>query len=138
MSKLQRKPYSSDLTDSQWRRVRPLIPEELPGGRHRECNMREVLNAIFYRLKHGCTWEDLPHDFPPHQTVYEYYHAWSLDGSWQRIHDTLHGQVRRVYGKKKEPSAGIIDSQSVKTAQKGGLAGSMLASASRAGSAIFL
>lgn len=120
MAEGKRKAYSSDLTDSQWKRVRALLPAALSKGRHRECNLREILNAIFYRLKNGCGWRDLPHDFPPHQTVYEYFRTWTLDGTWQRIHDILHEQVRHLYGKKSDPSVGIIDSQSVKTAEKGG------------------
>ena len=125
MVALRRESYTSDLSDAQWRRVRPLIPPALPGGRNRECNMREILNAIFYRLKNGCAWRDLPHDFPPHQTVYEYFRAWSLDGTWQGIHDTLHSQIRHLYGKKTKPSVGIIDSQSVKITKKGGFEGMM-------------
>jgi putative transposase len=126
MAVLKRRAYSSDLTDIEWRRIRPLIPAALPGGRPRNCNMREILNAIFYRLKNGCIWQDLPHDFPPHQTVYEYFRVWTLDGSWQRIHDVLHGQVRHLYGKKSKPSVGIIDSQSVKTDKKGEFVAMML------------
>jgi len=87
--------------------------------------MREILNAIFYRLKNGCGWRDLPHDFPPYQTVYEYFRAWTLDGTWQRIHDIIHKQVRHLYSKASQPSAGIIDSQSVKTSGKGGLVAMM-------------
>ncbi len=85
--------------------------------------MHEVLNAIFYRLKNGCSWRDLPHDFPPYPTVYEYFHTWSLDGTWQRIHGILHGQVRQLYGRSRQSSVGIIDSQSVKTTAKGGIKG---------------
>lgn len=121
MAELKRKAYTSDLSDLQWRRLRSLIPPAIPSGRHRESNMREILNAIFYRLKNGCGWRDLPHDFPPYQTVYEYFRTWSLDGTWHRIHDILHGQVRHLYGKVSQPSAEIIDSQSVKMAEKGDL-----------------
>lgn len=79
--------------------------------------MREVVNAILYRLKNGCKWEDLPHDFPPHQTVYEYYNTWVKDGTWEKLHKTLAMHYRREFGRKPTPSAGIIDSQSVKAAK---------------------
>ena len=124
----RRKAYSSDLTDGQWKKVRPLIPKALPGGHPRTVDMREVLNAIFYREKSGCAWQDLPHDFPPHQSVYEYYRAWSLDGTWERIHNALRDKVRRQAGRNIQPSAAILDSQSVKTAEKRGFvtAGTLL------------
>lgn len=124
----RRKPYSSDLTDGQWKKVRPLIPKALPGGHPRTVNMREVLNAIFYRLKSGCAWHDLPHDFPPPDTVYTYYHVWSLDGTWERIHNAVRDKVRRQAGKSAQPTAAILDSQSVKTAEKGGFVDMMRAS----------
>lgn len=116
----KRKAYSSDLGTAQWRRIKGLLPSAKPGGRHREVDLREVVDAILYRIKHGCTWQDLPHDFPPHQTVYEYFRTWSLDGTWQRVHDVLAAKLRLRLGRRKLPSAGIVDSQSVKTAEKRG------------------
>lgn len=118
---MTRKPYSSDLTNAQWRKIQPLLPKALPGGHPREVNIREVLNAIYYREKHGCTWQDLPHDFPPSGTVYWYYQQWTQDGTWERVHQFLVAKTRRLMGKRAQPTAAIIDSQSVKTAEKGGL-----------------
>jgi len=115
-----RRSYPSDLTDKQWERLAPLIPDAKPGGRHREVNIREVLNGIFYYLRTGCQWRALPNDLPPWGTVAGYYRIWRLDGTWQRIHDTLRGQVREAAGRNATPSAAILDSQSVKTSEKGG------------------
>lgn len=117
---LKRRSYSSDLTQAQWNRLRPLLPKAKPGGHPRTVDLREVVNAILYRLKSGCSWQDLPHDFPPSGTVYEYYKTWSQDGTWERVHDNLVGKVRRQAGKAKQTTAAIIDSQSVKTAEKRG------------------
>ena len=115
-----RTPYPSDLTDQQWQIIKPLIPRAKPGGRKRSVNMREILNGAFYVVKSGCDWRMLPHDLPNWKTVHFYFSAWKKDGTWQDIHETLRDKVRRKAGKKKQPTAGIIDSQSVKTAEKGG------------------
>jgi putative transposase len=119
---MARKRYPTDLTDAQWRVLQPLIPPAEPGGRPREVDMREVLNGIFYQTRGGASWRMLPHDLPPWGTVHYYYRRWRLDGAWQRMHDALRGKVRRKAGRKASPSAAILDSQSVKTAEKGGLA----------------
>jgi len=127
--------YSSDLTYEQWKLVAPMIPPAKPGGHPRTTSVLSVLNAIFYRLKNGCTWRDLPKDFPPWETVYDYYRQWSLDGAIERIHDALRRAVRKKAGKRETPTAGIIDSQSVETAQKGGIADMTQARRSKAASA---
>lgn len=113
----RRKPYPSDLTDEQWRILEPLIPPEKRGGRHREVDMREVVNAILYMIRTGCPWRHLPHDFPPWGTVWDYFRQWRIDGTWTRIHDRLREMVRINEGREPEPSASIIDSQSVKTTE---------------------
>jgi len=110
--------YPSDLTDEQWRLVERLIPV-YPGGRPRETPMRDVLDAIFYVLRTGCPWRFLPKDFPPKSTVWGYYDEWRHNGTLERIHDALREQVRRRAGKKRTPSAGSIDSQSVPAPQGG-------------------
>lgn len=117
---MERAAYSTDLTDAQWLLVAPLIPPAKTGGRKRTTDIREVLNAIFYLLRTGCSWRLLPHDFPAWGTVHYYYWTWRKDGAWQTIHDALRAQVRQAAGKDETPSAAILDSQSVKTTQKGG------------------
>lgn len=115
--------YDTDLTDAAWARIEPLIPPPKSGkqgGRKREVNIREVLNAIFYLLRTGCAWRLLPHDFPNWPVVYHYFRSWKKDGTWKHIHDALREDVRTKAGKEKEPSAAILDSQSVKTTEKGG------------------
>src|SRR5260370_37559571 len=96
---MARKPYSSDLTDAQWQLIAPLIPPAKPGGRDRETNMREAINAIQYRARSGCAWRNLPHDFPPHGTVWFYYSTWMRDGTGLQIHEHLREQVRMAAGK---------------------------------------
>ena len=112
--------YPSDLTDAQWRLIVKRIPPAKDGGRHRSVNMREVINGILYLVRTGCSWRQLPHDFPPWGTVHWYYRCFRLDGTWQKIHDALRDKVRVSVGRKKSPSAAIVDSQSVKTTEKGG------------------
>ncbi len=115
-----RKAYPSDLTDAEWKLVQPLLPGESPIGHPRKVELRGILNAIFYVQQEGCSWRGLPHDFPPWQTVYNYLRHWQRLGIWQQIHDQLREQVRQAVGKATQPSAGIIDSQSVKTTEKKG------------------
>jgi putative transposase len=115
-----RKAYASDLTDKQWQVLDPLLPAQKEGGRDRQVDLREIINAINYRTRTGCAWEMLPHDFPPKSTVYEYYRAWQRDGTWQTIHDALRGKVRQQEGRNVDASAGMLDSQSVKTTETRG------------------
>ena len=119
---MERSSYSSDLTDEQWKLVKPLIPAAKPGGRDRSVDMREVVNGMLYLNRNGCTWRALPHEFPPWGTVWHYFRRFRNDGDWKRIHDALRDKVRKKVGKKKSPSAAIIDSQSVKTTEKRGSA----------------
>jgi len=128
---MERNPYPSDLTDRQWSVIEPLIPAAQPGGRHRSVDMRRIVDGIVYLSRTGCSWRMLPHEFPPWGTVHYYYRRFRLDGTWQKIHDKLREKVRRQVGKKPTPSAAVIDSQSVKTAAKGGIAAMTRARKSR-------
>lgn len=122
---MKRKPYPSDLTDDQWKLLSPLLPASKPGGRPRTVDLKEVLNAILYVLRTGCAWRMLPHDLPPWQTVYKYFRRFSEDGTWERVHDALRPNVRESDGRGVMPTAAIIDSQSVKTTEKGGFVAMM-------------
>ncbi len=124
----ERRPYPSDLTDAQWALLEPLVvrPRRADGrGRPPEVDLREVVNAILYVLHEGCRWRALPHDFPAWGTVYWYFAQWTADGTLVRIHDALRRQVRAQAGRDPDPSAVIIDSQSVKATEKGGMSATM-------------
>lgn len=118
-----RKAYLTDLTDAQWERLRPFLPEERPlgvVGRPRKYGFRQIVNALLYLLKTGCQWRLLPHDFPPYTLVLHYFRLWRDDGTLEAIHHALRLAVRQKVGKEAEPSAVVLDSQSVKTTEKGG------------------
>jgi len=115
-----RQAYLSDLSDEQWAIVKRELPPAPAGGCGRTVDLREVVNAVFYRLRTGCSWEMLPHDLPPKSTVYEYFARWRKDGTWERLHDALRREVRKQDGREPTASAAIVDSQSAKTTETRG------------------
>src|SRR5271167_1308453 len=112
--------YPSDLTDAEWAHIKPLIPPAKRGGGKRRVDMREVVNGVMYVLSTGCQWRYIPKDLPPRSTVHDYLTRWNYDGTIERIHHALYVQCRDAMGREASPTACVIDSQSVKSAEKGG------------------
>ena len=112
--------YPSDLTDEEWSQVEPLIPPAKRGGNKRTVDVREVVNGLMYILSTGCQWRAIPKDLPPRSTLHDYLDLWSYDGTLERIHHALYVKCREQAEREASPTAAIIDSQSVKSAEKGG------------------
>ena len=108
------------MSEREWQILEPLLPAEKTIGRRRVYPLREIINAIQYILRNGCAWRAMPHDLPHWESAYHYFRLWKQDGAWWRIHDYLHEEVRKKMGRDKQASAAIIDSQTVKTTEKGG------------------
>lgn len=125
---MKRKPYPTDLSDAQWEKVRSAMPPARNGrtGKPRDYPLREMWNAVFYQAKNGCTWRALPHDFPPWSAVWQQYRRWRDNGTLEKVHTVLREQVRTSAGREPTPSAAIVDSQSVRVAEKRGRAGASI------------
>ncbi len=117
---MRTKKYPSDLTDEEWRKLQEVFEDKAKTGRPRKVKLREIWDAIFYILRTGGSWRQLPHDYPKWQLVYYYFSKWKKKGIIEDVHDKLRREIRVKNNKEEEPSLGIIDSQSVKTAEKGG------------------
>jgi transposase len=120
--------YPSDLTDAEWTQIAPLIPRARSGGRRREVDERDLINGMMYVLSTGCQWRYIPRDLPPKSTVYRYFCDWSRDRTLDRIHHALYVKCREKLDLEASPTACIVDSQSVKSAEKGGPASTRRAS----------
>ena len=114
--------YPSDLTDAEWAHVGPVIPPARRGGNRRHIDEREVVNGLMYILSTGCQWRAIPKDLPARSTLYDYFDLWSYDGTLDRLHEALYVKCREQAGRAASPTAAILDSQSVKSAEKGGIA----------------
>ena len=114
---MHRRKYGTDVTDEEWNELRPLLPVPKKMGRPRKWSPREIVDALFYVQKAGCQWRMLPHDFPPWTTVYLYFDNWKKDGTWKNVHDFFRRKVRRLDERKGQPSAAVLDSQSVKSSE---------------------
>jgi transposase len=119
--------YPSDLTDAEWAHVEPLIPPAKRGGNRRHVEVREVVNGLMYVLSTGCQWRAIPKDLPPRSTLYDYFDLWGWDGTLERIHEALYVKCREAAAREASPTAAIIHSQSVKSAEKGGSASTLRA-----------
>src|SRR5664279_2618465 len=132
--------YPSDVTDAEWEHIAPLIPPAKRGGRKRSVDLREIVNGLMYVLSTGCQWRYVPKDLPPRSTLFDYFDLWNWDGTLVRIHHALYVKCRETMDREASPTACVIDSQSVKSAEKGGAApiraATMLARRSKARSAI--
>lgn len=116
---MARKPYSTDLNDKEWEMIKHLLPKPATwGGRHRKHDLREIMNAIFYVTRNGNNWADIPHDFPPKSTVFNWFSKWSEDGTIEAINNHLNKKIRQKAGREDEPTLGIIDSRSTKIIDK--------------------
>lgn len=120
IANFHRKPYPSDLSDTEWEILKPFVSAPKGFGRPVEVDFREILNGIFYVQRTGCQWEMMPHDLPPYSTVYYYFQKWQRRGIWQQMHDQIRQQLRRQLGRDEHSTVAIADSQSVKTTEKRG------------------
>lgn len=134
--KPERRAYPSDLTEAEWLLLEPLLPATRPRGQARIHSYRDLVDGMLYILRGGNAWRAIPHDLPPWQTVYSYFRDWQDDGTWRRVHDALMAADRETSGREAEPSAGSIDSQTVRTTERGAIAAMTGASAWSGASAI--